>query len=387
MDQAVNPGAQPQPDIQLLISLIQSQNLIQQQQLDRMNRMEDDNRALRDALLQRQGKPRTKPQERPIIEADSSDNTWEVFLDSWKIYKRMANIYDGDANTIRDELRSACSREVNQLLFNFVGQTTLDSADESTLLGYIKAVSVRGVHTEVHRHHFFKMTQSEGETITHFVARLRSQALLCQFSVTGTVSCPCPTPAHCPAICPATSPVSYMDEMIASQMVSGLINTDHQNRILAEAAKLKSYKAKFDMLISLEMTDKSTPLLSNHHNSPATPSSSASSKSDYKKQQYTKHKEKDKDQSNTNSPNTNKFRGCGRSGHPDSHALHTTRNAGSASAWDIFRMYVSRPRLLNHSPTAPQRNLMRLHPASALHRSFLQTDPHRNHHFDARRKW
>lgn len=292
-------------EIQQLISLIQSQNLIQQQQMDRMTRMEAENQTLRDALLQSQVKPRTKRHERPIIEVDSSDNTWEVFLDSWKIYKRMSNISDQDISIIRDELRSACSKEVNQLLFNFVGQASLESANETTLLGYIKSVAVRGMHTEVHRHHFFKMTQTEGETITHFVARLRSQALLCQFSVAATIPCPCPTPEHCPRQCPATSPISYMDEMISSQMVSGLQNAEHQNRILAEAASLTTFKAKFDMLVSLEMTDKATPLLSHHQNSLVTPSSSAATKSEYKRQKRLKNDEKGKE-------TPSKCRGCGK---------------------------------------------------------------------------
>ena len=42
-------------------------------------------------------------------------------------------------------------------------------------------------------------------------------------------------------------------------MVAGLTNTDHQTKILAEATTLVTLQQKFNRLVSLEMTDHSTP--------------------------------------------------------------------------------------------------------------------------------
>ena len=83
---------------------------------------------------------------------------------------------------IRMELRASCSSDVNKLLFEFVGATTLDTASEQELLGHIRSIAVKGTHKEVHRMNFGKLIQQEGESITQFVARLKSQATLCQFT-------------------------------------------------------------------------------------------------------------------------------------------------------------------------------------------------------------
>ena len=71
---------------------------------------------------------------------------------------------------------------------------------------------------------FHMMSQDEGEPITRFVARLKSQAFLCQFNV----QCSCN---------PGTT-VSYADQMVAQRLVAGLQNVDHQRKILAEAGTL-----------------------------------------------------------------------------------------------------------------------------------------------------
>ena len=152
------------------------------------------------------GNTRSRRPDRPAIEANIDDREWSLFLDTWSRYKTMVGLVTAD--DIRLELRAACSSEVNKLLFEFVGPHTLNVTDEEMLLGHIKSVAVRTVHKEVHRLKFVKMTQSDGETITHFVARLKSQAALCQFTVK------CETCDHAPQI-------SYADDMVAQQMVAG----------------------------------------------------------------------------------------------------------------------------------------------------------------------
>lgn len=121
---------------------------------------------------------RVKP-ERPVIEPDSSDNKWIIFKDAWLRYKEMTQL--NDPTEIRNELRSACNSSVNEMLFNFIGPDALHNATEEQLLEYIKSVAVKTVHPEVYRQQFFVMRQSDGETITSFISRLKSQAMLCIF--------------------------------------------------------------------------------------------------------------------------------------------------------------------------------------------------------------
>ena len=101
---------------------------------------------------------------------------------------------------------------MNKLLFEYVGPTQLDSATEVELLAHIKSVAVKGLHKEVHRMNFGKMRQADGESITHYVARLKSKASLCSF----VISCAC------------QENVSYAEEMISQQLVTGLRDQQHQ---------------------------------------------------------------------------------------------------------------------------------------------------------------
>ena len=94
----------------------------------------------------------------------------------------MTNITTTD--DIRMELKVTCSKDVNNLLFEFVGATNLDTSNEDSLLKHIRAVAAKATHKEVHKMTFSKLLQMEGETITQFVTCLKFQATLCQFTIT-----------------------------------------------------------------------------------------------------------------------------------------------------------------------------------------------------------
>ena len=150
---------------------------LMKQQMDQITRLSTENAVLRQS-------PAVKRPDRPTIEANSSDSDWALFLDTWGRYKRMTKVTARDDITM--ELRACCSTDVNKLMFDIVGPVVLDNASEAELLAHIKSVAVKGVHKEVHRLTFVKIRQSQNEPVTHFVARLKAQAALCDF----TVECP-----------------------------------------------------------------------------------------------------------------------------------------------------------------------------------------------------
>ena len=123
--------------------------------------------------------PRAKI-ERPKIDADCTDNQWVIFRDAWDRYKQMSSL-TSEAE-IRNELRSSCSPKVNELLFNFSGPDILKEASEEDLMKMIKSVAVTVVHPEVYRQQFYALRQSDGESVTNFVSRLKAQAMLCAFT-------------------------------------------------------------------------------------------------------------------------------------------------------------------------------------------------------------
>jgi hypothetical protein len=243
------------------------------EQMKNMQILSHENQALQleNRTLQEQrqhegaGTTKRRPPERPSIETNADDSDWALFLDSWERYKKMTKLQPGQDTIL--ELRAACSQEVNKLLFEFIGAATLNSSqlDEKTLLGHIQSVSVRGVHKEVHRMNFSKLTQSNGETITHFVSRLNSKASLCDFHVQ----------------CSCTTKVPFAEEMVSQQLVAGLRNQDHQAKILGEAATLTTLSQKVDRLVSLETAEDATSTM---HGSSEKTVAAAARYSDYKRQ-------------------------------------------------------------------------------------------------------
>ena len=196
------------------------------------------------------------------------------------------------------ELRSACSQQVNKLLFEFIGATILNdnTLEEEALLKCIHSVAVRGVHKEVHRMHFSKLTQSSGETITHFVARLNAKASLCDFNV------------HCTC----TAKVPFAEEMVSQQLVAGIRNQDHQAKVLGEAATLTNLSQKVDRLISLETADDATSTM---HGIPDRVAAAAAKSSGYKQQNKWKPRQTGKVQP------VKPCRGCGKTSHPAGKAM------------------------------------------------------------------
>ena len=276
-------------------------NLLQQQ-MNVVNTLQAENATLRETLNATQNTPESTPvnkfkkPDRPVINAGIDDREWALFQDTWTRYKSMVRVSNDDIATIRQELRTACSPEVNKLLFEYVGAPTLDACSEAELLGHIKSVAVKTVHKEVHRMAFNKMIQNQAESVTNYVARLRSKAFLCKFEV----ECPC-TPA---------ATVSYADEMVAQRLVAGLSNADHQRKILSEAATLPTLAEKIERLQVLETTEASSIEL--HQTSP----SSEAAASHFQREKKKKFQQPVPD--DENQPNC---RWCGKSSHPEGSSL------------------------------------------------------------------
>ena len=237
---------------------------------------------------------------RPIIEAEIDDVEWAIFLDKWRHYKLIAEL--ATDREICLELRESCSSNVNKLLYEFVGTDDLNAVNmnEETMLQHIKSVAVKTVHKEVYRWRYSQLSQGENEKVTKYAGRLKSQAVLCDYKVT----CNCGTK------------VSYANEMISQQLVTGLVNPEHQSRVMSEAQDLPDLKSKVDRLISLETTDEATTNI----RSATTSRSSAAKFSQYKKTQRAaiapNHETRGRPRSR-GVPRRRRCRGCGRSSHPN----------------------------------------------------------------------
>ncbi|XP_057292392.1 uncharacterized protein LOC130621057 [Hydractinia symbiolongicarpus] len=174
------------------------------------------------------------------------------------------------------------------MLFNFIGPDTLLTASENDLLGFIKSVSIKAVHPEVYRQHFYKLKQSDGETVTSFISRLKAQAMLCRFSCSGTCGDNRCTP-------------SYADEMIRSQLIAGLQNSSHQSKVLSEMEILTTLSQLTTRLLTLESTERASSEFQSPHQSTSDVSAL---------------KSKPSSRPPTNNNNNKTCIGCGKPFHP-----------------------------------------------------------------------
>jgi hypothetical protein len=294
---ADKPDQTPEPSAMTLILNMQQQQLAMQEQMTQlMTKLLPTNHPTESPQRQLH-----KP-ERPTIEADSSDNKWIIFTDAWVRYKDMGKLQD--LNDIRNELRSSCSSSVNEMLFNFVGPEALKTATEDQLLQYIKSVAVKTVHPEVYRQQFFAMRQSDGESITCFISRLKSQAMLCDFKR----KCDCDDRNCCTT--------SYSEDMIISQLIAGIYNASHQNRVLSEVSALKTLSQVIDRLLILESTARAS---SHFQPEDLFTSRITPVKSDYQKNKYASLRTPTTPaaRKTSNSVQPPKCRGCGRQRHTD----------------------------------------------------------------------
>ena len=181
---------------------------------------------------------------RPTIGLDASEEDWRLFIFQWGRYKNSARLTPTAA---ADQLLSACSPELERRLFNLRG-TSLSTIAEEELLRQIKSVAVRGLHTAVHRRQFHSMRQGEGEDLAQFVARLRAKAALCDFNIM----------AHRPvADSTEPGPLSYENDALQTQLVVGLYNLEHQNKILAAADQCPDFDRTYERLQAMQTAENS----------------------------------------------------------------------------------------------------------------------------------
>ena len=187
----------------------------------------------------------------PSVDIETTEGEWAIFEDQWLRFKRMAKLTA--INDVRDNLRQCCATQLNKRLFDVKGPATLNAATEEELLMWIKEIAVKGVHKEVHRTQFVHLKQKQGETINSYYSRLKSESSLCDLRVPAPSSC-ADTDCQCAN---HGLQVSYQDDMVATQLIAGLYNSEHQAKILSESAVLTSLDDKLKRLLVLEKSDTS----------------------------------------------------------------------------------------------------------------------------------
>ena len=171
---------------------------------------------------------------RPSVELNINDNQWIFFIEEWSRYKRRSNI--SDPQDLSDELLACCSLELRKTLFDFIG-STLSNLPEEDLLNSIKQCAVQGKSKNVHRYEFSQFAQEQNQSPQSYVASLKAKADLCCFSVK----------------CKCENTVSYAEQMVIDQMITGLVDKQIQVEILTKRDEFKSFQEIFDRITALEI--------------------------------------------------------------------------------------------------------------------------------------
>ena len=301
------PPGTPATDMGAFMLMMQQQMYQQQQQMNQQQQqletiMQQNSRIQElEAQLSKANeakavdpKQNTEKVRRPVIRAGLSDGDWSYILDAWTRYRGNTTLVSASQERICMELRAACEPALDKLLFDLYGDL-LKNVDERQLLEYIKKAAVISIHKEVHRQTFFRMVQGEKESVNTFMAKLKAQAALCDFTVNSSCS---------KANCAHQQSVSFAEAMICHQMVSGLNDQDNQAQLLSEAEKLDTLEKKFERLLAMEAVSQCTPQLGPDM---LNQSKIAAQRSGYKRQGKKKP---------ASPQSTWKCPGCGKTSHP-----------------------------------------------------------------------
>ena len=188
-----------------------------------------------------------KKPDRPVVGLDMSESEWAQFIFEFDNYKRDCGITTKQEK-VRSELLNCCDKSIRQRLFMMKG-TTLNNESEEQLKVSIKSAAVSTQTQILHRDQFYRLNQSQGETPQAFMARLNSKALLCNFL----------TKIKCSESCTKDRDreVSYRENVVESQLITGLYNPEHRQKLLVEGDKNPSLEAKLNVLDNLHTLENS----------------------------------------------------------------------------------------------------------------------------------
>ena len=153
----------------------------------------------------------------PSISVGSSPDQWSSFTRQWAMYKNgMALHQDMHATALfhccDDDLKNDLMRDL---------QNDVSSMSEADLLAAIKRLAVKEESTLVHRIKLSKMTQAPGTPIRTFLANLRGQASLCQYTAT------CKQPG-------CTHQYDYSNEIIKDNLIRGIADPEILSDLLGD---------------------------------------------------------------------------------------------------------------------------------------------------------
>lgn len=209
-----------------------------------------------------------KKPDRPELQGEMNESEWLEAQFTWNSYKTDAGnmtiktevvstntpddlnaVNTTKPDKIRSELLASCSKQIRSRLYQAKGEA-LSTISETDLLEAIREAAVNKITTNMHRNQFANLQQEPGEGPQAFLARIRSKSTLCKFNIKAKCSQSCTKDqevTHC-----------YAKDAIESQLISGLLNPDHRDKLLVDGDQHPTFNDKMKVLDTLHTHEAST---------------------------------------------------------------------------------------------------------------------------------
>ena len=154
----------------------------------------------------------------PEIGVGANPEEWSSFIRQWSMFKIGTSVPESKVATA---LFYCASKELRQDLMRDL-RCDVAAMAEKDLLEAMRRLAVKEESSLVHRIKLSKMTQSPGMSVRTFLANLRGQAALCNF----TAACREPQCTHT---------FDYSDEFIKDNLIRGLADPEILSDLLGDA--------------------------------------------------------------------------------------------------------------------------------------------------------
>ena len=154
----------------------------------------------------------------PKVDVGCDPDQWSAFTRQWEMFKVGMCIAN---NMLPTALFYCCSQDLRTDIMRDT-RADVSSMSEKDLLAAIRRLAVKDESTLVHRMKLNSMTQSPGTGIRTFLANLRGQASLCQYSVK------CKEPG-------CTHTFDFSDEIIKDNLIRGIADPEILSDLLGDA--------------------------------------------------------------------------------------------------------------------------------------------------------
>ena len=191
---------------------------------------------------------------RPSISAGGTHEEWVYFNTRWTDYVTATKVVGQDRVV---QLLECCDETLRKDLTRLAGGTLL-AKDMADVLKIMKTLAVRQENVMVSRFSLHNMTQDQDEPIRAFGARVKGQALVCDFSI------------KCDG-CQAQ--VDYTDEVLRDVLSRGINDTEIQLDLLGDQKQDMSLEEMFKFVEAKESGKRSASRLAQAHNMAAARSS------------------------------------------------------------------------------------------------------------------